>query len=455
MTFTRSNGCQSISTFSIALMTLVGAQALAETITVDDDGDADFSSIQDAIEYASDGDLIQVYTGTYTGTGPSVIDTLGKAITINGSNGLVVVDGEGARRVVQCVNGEDSSTVLRALVLRGGAAERGGGLYAEGSSPKVLACTFQGNTATFSGGAIYSTEGSLDVIISVFTANFAEVLGGAIHCHNAQLEVLFSDFDNNSAGQSWGGGGGAIKADGDSTLFVRGSLFTWNRGLNLEGWGGAIYSTADLTVIEESQFENNSARWGGAILAMKSPGDSGPDPSLFVDDCAFQNNSADERYGGAIYCARLETTDIRGCDFDSNIAEMQGGGLYAGFNSSASVTVSDCTFTANEARDQWEESAGGGIYASGTVYLTESDFCGNVPDQIEGQWIDGQGNEIQRQCSDQCLSDFNGDGVVDGEELTYLLGTWGTDDQVADLDDDGIVDGADLNVILGGWGACP
>jgi hypothetical protein len=53
-----------------------------------------------------------------------------------------------------------------------------------------------------------------------------------------------------------------------------------------------------------------------------------------------------------------------------------------------------------------------------------------------------------------CPIDFNGDGVVDGEELTYVLGSWGTDDPVADLNDDGIVDGADLNIILGNWGTC-
>jgi hypothetical protein len=58
-------------------------------------------------------------------------------------------------------------------------------------------------------------------------------------------------------------------------------------------------------------------------------------------------------------------------------------------------------------------------------------------------------------ASPVCPADFNGDGVVDGEELTYLLGAWGTDDPVADVNDDGIVDGNDLTIILAGWGACP
>ena len=54
-----------------------------------------------------------------------------------------------------------------------------------------------------------------------------------------------------------------------------------------------------------------------------------------------------------------------------------------------------------------------------------------------------------------CPIDLNGDGVVDGYELTYLLGAWGSDDPVADVNDDGIVDGADLTDILAYWGQCP
>ena len=43
----------------------------------------------------------------------------------------------------------------------------------------------------------------------------------------------------------------------------------------------------------------------------------------------------------------------------------------------------------------------------------------------------------------------------DGDELTYLLGAWGSDDPVADVNDDGIVDGADLTDILANWDQCP
>lgn len=56
--------------------------------------------------------------------------------------------------------------------------------------------------------------------------------------------------------------------------------------------------------------------------------------------------------------------------------------------------------------------------------------------------------------SGTCVGDLNGDGVVDGADLTILLGAWGTNDPVADLNEDGNVDGADLTLMLGAWGAC-
>lgn len=71
----------------------------------------------------------------------------------------------------------------------------------------------------------------------------------------------------------------------------------------------------------------------------------------------------------------------------------------------------------------------------------------------------------------QCIGDIvasdtlmpPADGVVDGADLAFLLGEWGTNaGSPADFVDsasfmpppDGVVDGADLAVLLGAWGAC-
>ena len=53
-----------------------------------------------------------------------------------------------------------------------------------------------------------------------------------------------------------------------------------------------------------------------------------------------------------------------------------------------------------------------------------------------------------------CVGDINGDDVVDGVDLAFILGAWASDDSDADLDGDGMVDGVDLAIVLGAWGSC-
>lgn len=52
-----------------------------------------------------------------------------------------------------------------------------------------------------------------------------------------------------------------------------------------------------------------------------------------------------------------------------------------------------------------------------------------------------------------CVGDFSGNGVVDGTDLAFLLGSWGTPE--ADLDGDGNTGSPDLAIFLGAWGTCP
>ncbi len=49
------------------------------------------------------------------------------------------------------------------------------------------------------------------------------------------------------------------------------------------------------------------------------------------------------------------------------------------------------------------------------------------------------------------VGDLNGDGVVDGADLTILLADWGQPGP-GDLNDDGTVGGADLTILLANWG---
>lgn len=56
-------------------------------------------------------------------------------------------------------------------------------------------------------------------------------------------------------------------------------------------------------------------------------------------------------------------------------------------------------------------------------------------------------------CPPEC-PDLDGNCLIDGADLSIVLGEWGTSDSAADFDDSGIVDGADLTYLLGAWGDC-
>lgn len=56
----------------------------------------------------------------------------------------------------------------------------------------------------------------------------------------------------------------------------------------------------------------------------------------------------------------------------------------------------------------------------------------------------------------ECRGDVDGDGRIDGVELSLLLGHWGSAiPPTLDADGDGVAGGADLAMVVGRWGDCP
>jgi hypothetical protein len=79
--------------------------------------------------------------------------------------------------------------------------------------------------------------------------------------------------------------------------------------------------------------------------------------------------------------------------------------------------------------------------------------CGNTPDQVYGEYIDGGENTITDECPLGC-PDINGDGNVDVSDLLIVIAYWGSPDSPADINQDGIVDVTDLLIVVGSWGPC-
>ncbi|MCK4614292.1 MAG: PPXXXP-CTERM sorting domain-containing NosD-like protein, partial [Thermoplasmata archaeon] len=87
-----------ILVFVCAFLCLLAIEeAEAKTITVDDDGGANYTKIQDAIDAAEDGDTIRVYEGTYS---ENVVVNKTVSLIGNGSANTTI-DGGGNGNVVQ------------------------------------------------------------------------------------------------------------------------------------------------------------------------------------------------------------------------------------------------------------------------------------------------------------------------------------------------------------------
>ena len=96
---------------------------------------------------------------------------------------------------------------------------------------------------------------------------------------------------------------------------------------------------------------------------------------------------------------------------------------------------------------------------NGEVAYTYSitDCNGNhIPDSHDiasGDSADDNGNGLPDEC--ECPGDFNNDGVIDLEDLSFLLVAYHIDDS-GDLDADGDTDLSDLAMLLGRFGqTCP
>ena len=123
-----------VHTWKIAALAASGlfastTTANAETITVCASG-CDHTSINAAIDVASDGDVIQLSAETYFEG--AVIDTDGKAITLlgatdKGGNPVSILDGSESHHVLECSSKETGETVFQNLVIQNANTDYYGG----------------------------------------------------------------------------------------------------------------------------------------------------------------------------------------------------------------------------------------------------------------------------------------------------------------------------------------
>jgi len=179
-----------------------------------------FSTIQDAIDFAHDGDIIKVSPGIYQ----EHIDFDGKNITLESTQGpeSTIIQGSVSEDpLVKFASGEglwsDYDAIFKGFTLRNNTNtyefdsydryhDGGAILCCSNSEPKIINCIITGNSAE-RGGGICIYGGSEPVIKNVIIAeNYADK-GGGIYIANAQQEYLYiknATIVNNTALNSGG-----------------------------------------------------------------------------------------------------------------------------------------------------------------------------------------------------------------------------------------------------------
>ena len=208
-----------------ASLVLCGA-AQAATLDVCPTG-CTYSSIQDAIDASSDGDVIEIAAGTYY---EYEVNPGGRAITIRGAtNGdgtsVVTIDAQGNGSVLLCDSGETESMRFENLIITGGSAAGGGGMLNYWSSPTLENCTFDNNTTNDDGGGMMNLSSSSTLVDCTFTNNTASDWGGGMYNNGSTLTLIGCTFEGNTADGPVGRGGGMYNS---GSPMLENCTFTYN-----------------------------------------------------------------------------------------------------------------------------------------------------------------------------------------------------------------------------------
>jgi hypothetical protein len=388
-----------------------------------------------------------------------------------------------ANHVLSAIEGQGRDCLIEGFTITKGRAmpgsSRGGALLLSESNATIRQCRFVDNVAEDFGGAIgVSVSANLIIEHCLFTANQAgfpeaDGAGGAIALGGGNVEITDCHFEGNT-----GASGGAlyIPLHADAKVVARRSVFT---GHTLSSNGGVFCCRSGSLSVEECTLEENTAGRGGVLYARYCQPrfidctvrgnqatefgalDVDEEEPLFIANCRFIDNMADERTGavtigkgliinstfvgntsgmnaGALWVRGRNPTMIFGCTFSGNVAADLGGAIWAS-TSLAPILIVNSVVSRNSAG-----LAGGGLSVGADFTTAEVDVANTI------FW----NNDVARSISEEtqivtwepstleinycCVLGWSGMFGTEGNigEDPLFVDDDGPDDEVGTLDDD-------------------
>lgn len=199
----------------MVLVVAAAATANAATWQVVQGGGGDATTIQDGINLASDGDVVMVAPGTYTGAGNRNITFGGKNITVQSQAGALftVIDCQNGGNGFNFTNGETIAAVVDGFTIKNGQANKGGGIQIDTASPTIRYCVITGCLANANGGGIFVKKGDPQIYCNTINGNNCLIVGGGggVTLGAQSHAKLWQNIISNSVG------GGAVACAGAMT----------------------------------------------------------------------------------------------------------------------------------------------------------------------------------------------------------------------------------------------
>jgi len=320
--------------------TLVGLAGLlsvatllpGRTITVDDDGPADYSGIQLAIDAAMAGDTVSVAPGLYA---ENLTLKCGVSVISAGAD-VTTVDG-GARSYVALMQDCDAATLLQAFTLTNGRGASGAGVFVLGGAPIIDSNRIVGNTAirTFDPGE-----------------------GGGILLLNSRAVVSGNVISGNKADY-----GAGIEVVGGTPIIIRNQI-TGNAA-TISGGGLHFYSSSGAAVTGNSILLNSTTGYGGGVgVFLGAPIISN---NLITGNTAISTDPLYDAYGGGVHVFDSNARLINNTLAD-NKADVGGGVSFLVFGSRHPGLINNILYS----NTGTTESGGADLV------VTEADILNNI-----------------------------------------------------------------------------
>lgn len=276
------------------------------------------------------------------------------------------------------------------------AGKDGGGVYTEGGSYTIAGSTFTRNSTKDNGGGLFALNSSGVISQSLFYTNTAEDWGGGLGIWGGYATVWESDIRENRATS---GGGLAVDDALDPTSSMKLTLRKTRLFRNIAEAGGAIFSYTGNISLYDSWLIDNQAKTGSGIYSGYSV--SGPtywSSIIYSSRTSFLNNRATAGFGGAIYHSGNLT--LVNSYFQDNHAAQGGGALAVDSSPNHPTAYTELAYNSfvNNRAAYGGALHNTGIQNS-TLSSNRGLYSGNLPDTCAGALLTSTGYNLTSDSS--------------------------------------------------------